>query len=395
LLAELNRQGWTLPSLGLITRQTIAGATSTGTHGSGKTCLSQFILALRIAACPDGQGTARMIDVTDGPDLAAARCGLGCLGVIVQVTLPIVPQYLVQHRYAFCGSIDDAMALEARTPLQQFFLVPHSWRIVVEERSACDPAVRPRWATLYRLYRWLVFDVLLHWMILLTAVRLRSPAGIRWLYRGVVPWSICPWWTARGRSDLMLTMEHERYRHLELEAFVQRRHLTAGLAFVQEVLQATDDPRTAPSEALFGVLDAHGLRSEFDALRGTWTHHYPICVRRVVADDTLLSMASANDSHDDWYAISLVTYVEPREPFLRVATLIARGLLHEWGGRVHWGKWNPLTGAELATVYPHLPQFRAIARRFDPDGVFVNAEVRARLTFSAAPARSASAETGP
>ncbi len=35
LLAELNRKGLTIPSVGLIDQQTIAGATATGTHGSG------------------------------------------------------------------------------------------------------------------------------------------------------------------------------------------------------------------------------------------------------------------------------------------------------------------------------------------------------------------------
>ena len=49
VIAELKRKGRTLPSLGLITEQTIAGATSTGTHGSGRHCLSNYIQAVRVA----------------------------------------------------------------------------------------------------------------------------------------------------------------------------------------------------------------------------------------------------------------------------------------------------------------------------------------------------------
>ncbi len=89
LLMVLNRRGLTTPSVGLITEQTIAGAISTGTHGSGKHSLSHYISALRIACFPADVDVAQIREVTEGTELRAARCSLGCLGVIVDVTLSL------------------------------------------------------------------------------------------------------------------------------------------------------------------------------------------------------------------------------------------------------------------------------------------------------------------
>ena len=49
LLRFLKKHGLTLPSVGLIDEQTIAGATATGTHGSGKRCPSHYIHRVRLA----------------------------------------------------------------------------------------------------------------------------------------------------------------------------------------------------------------------------------------------------------------------------------------------------------------------------------------------------------
>ena len=98
LLKTLDQSGLMLPSVGLITEQRIAGAISTGTHGSGKHSFSHYVTAVRVACFPAGNDVAEIRKIDSGPDLEAARCSLGCLGVIVEVTLPCVPQYLVREQ---------------------------------------------------------------------------------------------------------------------------------------------------------------------------------------------------------------------------------------------------------------------------------------------------------
>src|SRR6266851_1051184 len=75
----------TLPSLGLITEQTIAGAISTATHGSGRHSLSHYMAEIRAAAFDPQTGQARVFVWNDGPALWAARCALGCMGIILSV----------------------------------------------------------------------------------------------------------------------------------------------------------------------------------------------------------------------------------------------------------------------------------------------------------------------
>ncbi len=85
--------------------------------------MSHYLQAVRIACFDESGQTARIADVSSGAELQAARCSLGCLGVVVEVTLPCIPQYFVEEQMVRCDSIEDAIAMEATTPLQQFF--PH------------------------------------------------------------------------------------------------------------------------------------------------------------------------------------------------------------------------------------------------------------------------------
>src|SRR5579872_1078179 len=128
LLAELHaRSNATLPAMGLITEQTIAGAISTGTHGSGKHSMSHYMAEIRTAAYDPDTGRARIYIWNEGDSLRAARCALGCLGVVLSVRFQCVPKYLVAERLERCAGIEQVLEGEESHPLQQFFLVPHFW----------------------------------------------------------------------------------------------------------------------------------------------------------------------------------------------------------------------------------------------------------------------------
>lgn len=82
VLAELERQaGLTLSAVGLITEQAIAGAISTGTHGSGKHSLSHYVAEIRVATYDAATGEPVIRTINAGSELRAARCSLGCLRV--------------------------------------------------------------------------------------------------------------------------------------------------------------------------------------------------------------------------------------------------------------------------------------------------------------------------
>jgi FAD/FMN-containing dehydrogenase len=118
LLAELNRQGGrTLPSLGLITEQTIAGAISTGTHGSGRNSMSHYVEGVRVARYGD-DGSPLIEEINGGDELRAARCSLGALGVILAVRIRCRDAYRVEEHFVERAGLSDVLEGEAAYPLQ-------------------------------------------------------------------------------------------------------------------------------------------------------------------------------------------------------------------------------------------------------------------------------------
>src|SRR3954471_13719414 len=84
LSRALAEHGLAMPNLGDIDEQSVAGAISTATHGTGTevpTVCAQ-VRALRLVAA---RGT--VVDVDGGEDLLAARVAVGALGVVTEVTL--------------------------------------------------------------------------------------------------------------------------------------------------------------------------------------------------------------------------------------------------------------------------------------------------------------------
>ena len=92
---------------------------------------------------------------------------------------------------------------------------------------------------------------------------------------------------------------------------------------------------------------------------------YPIEVRFVAADDSLLSPSHGRDT----------TYVAVHqdrkldwETYFRGVEAIAR----ELGGRPHWGKRHFMTAADLGPLYPRWEDFLAARAQLDPGGTFAN-----------------------
>jgi FAD/FMN-containing dehydrogenase len=374
LLRELHAQsGATLPTMGLVTEQTIAGAISTGTHGSGRPSLSHYMDEIRVAAYDADTGKARIYVWNEGAELRAARCALGRMGVVLSVRFRAVPKYDVAETITPSATLDEVLALEDEFPLQQFFLIPHRYCYLVQRRRAVAPASPPRrsWsARLYRAYWLLGLDVGFHLVVKLLASVLGSPALIRWFYRRALPFLVLRNRTVVDTSDRMLIMEHELFKHLEIEIFVPRSQVRRADEFVRHVLAAFDDRAAVIPEETSSALKQIGMYEALLQLRGTFTHHYPIAFRRVLPDETLISMASGSD--EPYYAISFITYVEPRDRFFELASFLARSMTALFGARPHWGKYFPLTCAETERVYPHLEEFRRLCRKTDPRGVFRN-----------------------
>lgn len=382
LLQRLNQHGLTIPSVGLIDEQTVAGAVATGTHGSGKHSLSHYVQSLRVACFDETGERARMAVIEEGVDLQAARCSLGCMGVVTELTLPVIPQYYIREKATPCENLADALALEEESPLQQFFLFPHAFKFIVQERSVDQDSKRSRTAWLYRIYWFLTLDIGIHILVKLFACVLRSRRLIHFLFRSVIPSSLFPSWIVTDRSDRQLVMKHALFRHFEMELFVRRRVLPEAIEYLSDILRLADDPDHSLSSDTKERLRSAEMATSVDTLGGVFTHHYPICVRRIIPDDTLISMASADGDTEDWFSISLITFRSPRDAFCTMATFLADSMAALFAARVHWGKWFPQTSEHVSKLYPRLDGFKEVCLRYDPKGVFRNEFVNDRMGFT-------------
>jgi FAD/FMN-containing dehydrogenase len=390
LLYELQSQkSWTLPSVGFITEQTIAGAISTGTHGSGRHSLSHYVLSIRIARYDSASGQAIVQEITAGDELLAARCSLGCLGVILSVRMQCRAAYSIEEHFREYEKIESVLEAETAYPIQQFYLVPWNWTYVAQHRRE-SLAETSKFLRVFQGYRFLIFDLSMNGLIVLTARVLRSDLLVRILFRWVLPNFVIRNWRVVGPSTSQLVMEHEMFRHVEIELFVQRSRLPAAMKFLANALVSAGKDTIPLDPGFLAQLAETRLGNDLKLLRGRYCHHYPICVRKVLTDDTLISMACRSSRTDAgapdqttatevspdeaWYSITLTNYQrgKAREPFDQLASFLARGMAQLFAARPHWGKLCPLGVEELRQLYPAFATFQQIRERVDPQHVFSN-----------------------
>ena len=377
IINELAKFDLAMPALGLISEQTIAGATSTATHGSGRHCLSHYLTAIHVAHY-DPLSSAPTISIIRDPELLrAAKCAVGCMGIVVAVELRPRAAFRIEEFLAMYPKLADVLEMEAEYPLQQFYFLPWLDRYLGQHRRESD---RPRsWlAPLYRWYWYLIIDLGLHLVLKGIMQGLKNRKLAKWFFRVLAPFTLLRNWRVIDHSQDMLIMEHELFRHLEIELFVRRSDLPEAMEISRQLVLWADSSTTLPPQTQ-RIIDKNDLQTCAEKASGRYTHHYPICVRRVLADDLLVSMSGGGD--EDYYAISFITYELPdeRDGFLRFAELLAMVMFHRFNARCHWGKYTPYHHPQIVANYPHVDEFLHRCRQFDPEGRFQNAWIKATL----------------
>lgn len=374
LLDRLHRAtDQTLPTLGAIKKQTISGAISTGTHGSGRQSLSHFVTRVRLAAYDPGTGRPTIYDYTDGAELRAARCGLGCMGVILSVELPTVPKYKVAEVLRKRDCLQQVLKAYVEKPLSQFLWTPYGWEWIVFERK---PVGQPTptiggfiKARVMRLYNTVGQDILFHRFVI--ASRWGGAWLVKWFLR-FAPSIVLKKVERIDDAERVLTLGHDYFRHEEMELFVRESRLAETCSMLRCVVESFASRGATISPDDEQPLQRIGMLDELRAHRGRYVHHYPLTFRRVLPEDTLISMAASVD--EPIYSVSLFTYDPParREPYYEFCSVLARILLRLVDARLHWGKHFPLQCADIAALYPEMETFRKLSSRNDPRGVFRN-----------------------
>jgi FAD/FMN-containing dehydrogenase len=143
----LREHGLALTNQGDIDQQTLAGATATGTHGTGIT-LKNFSAAVRGLRLVLADGSIVDASATENTELwQAARLHLGAFGVVTRVTLDLSPSYRLRERSwessleTVLGEADDHTRSNRHF---EFFWYPGDDRAVVKViNPTTDEAVYP------------------------------------------------------------------------------------------------------------------------------------------------------------------------------------------------------------------------------------------------------------
>lgn len=332
----LEPHGLAMANLGDIDRQTVSGATSTGTHGTGLAFggISTQIVG---ATLVDGRGQRHEL-AEDNPDLPAAALGLGSLGVLTQVTLQCVDAFTLRAHEA-PASADEAIETfidRCRTEDHyEFYWFPHTSRALTKTNTrlpAHTAATGPG-----KVRRYIDDEFLSNGVYrVLCALSARVPQVVPSLNQ--VSGRALSERTFTDRSDkVFVSSRTVRFREMEY---------------------------AIPLEAVPDALSE--LRTMIDRRRHRVS--FPVEVRAAAADELMLSTATGRES--GYIAVHRYHRDDPvaaQEYFRDVEDIM---MAHE--GRPHWGKMHTRGADYLRGVYPRFDEFVAVRDRYDPDRTFAN-----------------------
>ena len=332
LCDELDRLGLALENMGDIAYQSIAGATSTATHGTGTNFgnLSSRIAGLRIVTA---DGSIVECSADENTDVfAAARVGLGALGVVSTVTLHCVPAFRL-HAIEKAIPVDEVLEdfdgfMDSADHVEFYWVPGTKWALTKRNRRTAEPAQsRGR-------RRELIDDILISNAAFALMCRLgrRWPRAIPRLAKAL-PSSGNVEYT--DRSDKVFTSP--RLVHFyEMEYAIPREAIPEALNRVRALVERLNVPIS-----------------------------FPVEVRVVAPDDIPLSTAYGRATG---YIAVHVYRGTPYDQYFQGVEAI----MNDYEGRPHWGKMHFQSAATLAPRYPEWDTFQAVRNTLDPERRFAN-----------------------
>lgn len=333
LADELATVGLAMPNLGDINVQSVAGAVSTATHGTGRDWgnLATTIVGIELV---DGTGQIVQCDESNDPDLLrVARVGIGALGVVTALTLQLVPAFNLHARETIEPLADIVADIDTFTRSAdhaEFYWMPGSTRCQVKRNERTDEPARPQSRLAYARDKYLAENaafgaacIVGRWIPPL-APSIAKVVAAAMSERELI-----------DRSDRVFTSPR-RVHFVEMEYGVALAHLAEAVDRVRHLTTTMDRPPL-----------------------------FPIEVRVSAADDIALSTGHGRES--GWIAVHQYRGAPYEDYFHGVETI-----MNALEGRPHWGKLHYQSAATLRERYPEWDAFARQRARLDPSGTFRN-----------------------
>ncbi|WP_327352897.1 D-arabinono-1,4-lactone oxidase [Streptomyces sp. NBC_01304] len=333
----LAREGLSLTNMGDIMEQTVAGATSTGTHGTGRDSAS-ISAQIRELELVTADGRVLTCSEKENADVfAAARIGIGALGVITAITFAVEPIFLLTAReepMGFDRVTDEFEQHFTENEHFEFYWFPHTGNCNTKRNNRSAGPEKPVGA----VSGFFEDEVLSNGLFqVVNSLGRAVPATIPSIAK-ISSKAL----SARTYTDIPYKVftSPRRVRFVEMEYAVPREALVPALRELRAMVEGSD------------------LRVSF-----------PVEVRTAPADDIALSTASGRGSA--YIAVHMYKGT-PYQSYFTAAERIFTA--HE--GRPHWGKVHTRDADYFASVYPRFAEFTALRDRLDPDRLFGNDYLR-------------------
>lgn len=328
-----------MANLGDIDRQTVSGAISTGTHGTGARLggLATQVVGLELVTA---DGSVLSCSAEENPDVfAAARISVGALGVIASLTLQCVPAFLLRAQEMplplaeVLGGFDE---LADGNDHFEFYWFPHTDVALTKRNNRVGPGIGP--SPVGRIRGW-VDDELLSNRVFEFTNRLATRRP------GLVP---------RINQLASRALAAREYVDASYKVFCSER----DVVFRESEYGVPRENVVDVVRELQAWIERSGERIPF-----------PIEVRVAAADDIWLSTAYGRETAyvaiHQYHRLAHQRYFEAFEQIVSAV-----------GGRPHWGKLHTLGVEELRTRYPRYDDFLAVRDRLDPHRAFANPYTR-------------------
>lgn len=330
--------GLALANQGDIDVQSVAGAISTSTHGTGInwTGFAGTVTGLTLV---DANGDLKNYSIDDDPELLRLiTVSLGALGIIVEVEMQCVDAFdllAVESSDDFNDILDTWEERSRAVDHFECFWFPHTDKAMIKNNTRLapgEPAPGGEPKKRGRFTQFIEDDLV----------------GNRAFAASLALTRLIPTSTPKLNRVATDAMAANRYRSKAHEVFATPRRVR-----FHEMEFAV--PLAAGPEAVREV------RREIDK-RG-WFIPFPLELRTTAADDVALSTSTGRESM--YIAIHVPKAMNPHDYFPHLEPIMTAA-----GGRPHWGKMHTLGREYFSTVYPRFDEFCTLREHMDPTRKF-------------------------
>lgn len=329
---ELLKNGMAQINLGDIDVQSIAGATSTGTHGTGVNLGSVSTQIIEITLVT-AKGDVLVCSENENKEIfKAAQVALGSLGVVTKVKLQLVPAYKLKYvraKASFEEVLNNLAKYNSENRNFEFYWFPHTDGVQLKTLNITDEEPTKNSAMKY------FNDMVLEngaFKVLSEMCRI-APSFTKTVCK-ISAAGVSTGTDINYSNRIFATPRLVKFQEMEYNLPVEH-----GIKALKEIRE---------------VINKNNIKV-----------HFPIEVRFVKADDMYLSPAYQRDSI--YIAVHMYKGMEYKTYFDAIEAVFKK-----YNGRPHWGKMHTLIAKDLSALYPMWGKFQEIRKQLDPEGLFMN-----------------------